>query len=208
MAINLTKGQRIEIGLSKVGVGLGWDPNEGTGFDFDLDASAFILGESKKIPQDEYFIFYNNLCGRGHRAYTDATGDHNECAEKYHCKDGLYGVRSLGDDTTGGSSDGDDETLMVDLVKVPNEVSEIVFTVTIHDYENRKQNFGQVRNSFIRIYNAQTNEEIAKYELDEDFSVETAVEFGRLYKRNGEWKFEAMGIGYKGGLEYFVKKYA
>jgi tellurium resistance protein TerD len=184
MAINLTKGQRIEIGLSKVGVGLGWDPNEGTGSAFDLDASAFMLGENKKIPVDEYFVFYNNTLS----------------------PDGS--VESSGDDTTGGSSDGDDETLMVDLAKVDPKIKEIIFTVTIHDYEARRQNFGQVRNSFIRIYNAQTNEEIAKYELDEDFSIETAVEFGRLYHRNGEWKFEAMGIGYKGGLEYFVQKYA
>jgi len=209
MAINLTKGQRIEIGLSKVGVGLGWDPNEGTGFDFDLDASAFMLGANKEIPDEKFFVFYGNLCGRGHRAYTDNAGnDHNECAEKYNCTDGLFGVMSSGDDTTGGSSDGDDETLMVDLAKVPSEIQEIIFTVTIHEYEARKQNFGQVRNSFIRIYNALTNEEIAKYELDEDFSIETAVEFGRLYKRGGEWKFEAMGIGYNGGLEYFCKKYA
>lgn len=183
MAINLTKGQRIEVGLSKVGVGLGWDPNEGTGFDFDLDASAFMLGASKKLPKDEYFVFYNNP----------------------KSPDGS--VESSGDDLTGGNSDGDDETLTVDLAKVDSQIQEIVFTVTIHDFEARKQNFGQVRNSFIRIYNAQTNEEIAKYELEEDFSVETAVEFGRLYKRNGEWKFEAMGIGYKGGLQYFVDKY-
>lgn len=183
MAINLTKGQRIEIGLSKVGVGLGWDPNESTGFDFDLDASAFMLGDNKKLPADEFFVFYNNP----------------------KSPDGS--VESSGDDLTGGNSDGDDETLTVDLTRVDPKIQEIVFTVTIHDYETRKQNFGQVRNSFIRIYNAQTNEEIAKYELDEDFSIETAVEFGRLYKRNGEWKFEAMGIGYKGGLQYFVNKF-
>lgn len=183
MAINLTKGQRIDIGLSKVGVGLGWDPNEGTGHDFDLDASAFMLGENKKLPRDEFFIFYNNPLSPD------------------------KAVESSGDDLTGGNSDGDDETLTVDLSKVDPKISEIVFTVTIHEFETRKQNFGQVRNSFIRIYNAQTNEEIAKYELDEDFSIETAVEFGRLYKRNGEWKFEAMGIGYKGGLQYFVDKY-
>jgi tellurium resistance protein TerD len=184
MAINLTKGQRIEIGLSKVGVGLGWDPNEGTGFDFDLDASAFMLGTNKKIPKDEFFVFYNNQLS----------------------PDGA--VESSGDDLTGGNSDGDDETLTVDMSKVDPKIQEIIFTVTIHDYEARKQNFGQVRNSFIRIYNANTNEEIAKYELDEDFSVETAVEFGRLYRKGNEWKFEAMGIGYKGGLDFFVKKYA
>jgi tellurium resistance protein TerD len=183
MAINLMKGQRIEIGLSKVGVGLGWDPNEGTGSDFDLDASAFMLGANKKLPKDEFFVFYNNP----------------------ESPDGA--VESSGDDTTGGSSDGDDETLTVDLSKVDPAIQEIIFTVTIHDYEQRRQNFGQVRNSFIRIYNFQTNEEIAKYDLDEDFSVETAVEFGRLYRKNNEWKFEAMGIGYKGGLQYFVNKY-
>ena len=183
MAINLTKGQRIEIGLAKVGVGLGWDPNEGTGFDFDLDASAFLLGGNKKIPQDEFLVFYNNQ--------KSADGS----------------VESSGDDLTGGNSDGDDETLTVDLAKVDPKIQEILFTVTIHEYEARKQNFGQVRNSFIRIYNAQNNQEIAKYELDEDFSVETAIEFGRLYRKNNEWKFEAMGIGYKGGLDFFVKKY-
>jgi len=183
MAINLQKGQRIGLGLSKVGVGLGWDPNSATGFDFDLDASAFMLGGNKKIPQDEFFVFYNNP----------------------KSPDGA--VESSGDDLTGGSSDGDDETLTIDINRLDPKIQEIIFTVTIHDYEARRQNFGQVRNSFIRIYNAQTNEEIAKYELDEDFSVETAVEFGRIYKRNDEWKFEAMGIGYKGGLEYFLSKY-
>jgi tellurium resistance protein TerD len=185
MAIKLEKGQRIEIGLSRVGIGLGWDPNEGSsGFDFDLDASAFMLGGNREISEEKFFVFYG-------------------------CQRSLDGaVESSGDDLTGGNSDGDDETLMVDLTKVDSRIQEIIFTVTIHEYENRKQNFGQIRNSFIRIYNAQTNEEIAKYELDEDFSVETAIEFGRLYKRNGEWKFEAMGIGYKGGLEYFCNKYA
>lgn len=183
--INLQKGQRIEIGLQKVGVGLGWDPNESTGYDFDLDASAFMLGESKKLPADEFFVFYNNQ----------------------KSPDGA--VESSGDDLTGGNSDGgDDETLTVDLSKVDPRVNEILFTATIHEAENRRQNFGQVRNSYIRIYNAITNEEIAKYDLDEDFSVETAVEFGRLYRRNGEWKFEAIGNGFKGGLQFFVNKYA
>lgn len=185
MAINLQKGQRIEIGLKKVGVGLGWDPNESMGYDFDLDASAFMLGENKKLPADEFFVFYNNQKSP-------------DCA-----------VESSGDDLTGGNSDGgDDETITVDLSKVDPRVKEIIFTATIHDAENRRQNFGQVRNSYIRIYNALTDEEIAKYDLDEDFSVETAVEFGRLYRRNGEWKFEAIGNGFKGGLEYFVNKYA
>lgn len=182
--INLQKGQRIEIGLSKVGVGLGWDPNESTGFDFDLDASAFMLGSNKKLPQDEFFVFYNNPLSPD------------------------KAVESSGDDTTGGNSDGgDDETLTVDLTKVDPRIQEIVFTVTIYEAAARKQNFGQVHNSYIRIYDANTETDIARYDLDEDFSIETAVEFGRLYKKGSEWKFEAMGIGYKGGLQYFVDKY-
>lgn len=183
MAISLEKGQRIEIGLSKVSVGLGWDPNKGTGFDFDLDASAFMLGKNKKLPKEEFFIFYNNQ----------------------KSPDGA--VESTGDDLTGGNSDGDDETLNVDLTKVDPQIQEIIFTATIYKAEERKQNFGQVSNSFIRIYNSNTNVEIARYDLDEDFSIETAVEFGRLYRRNGEWKFEAMGIGNKGGLQALVNKY-
>ena len=184
MAITLEKGQRIGIGLSKVSVGLGWDPNDGTGFDFDLDASAFMLGSNKKIPNDNYFIFYNNP----------------------KSPDGS--LESTGDDTTGGNSDGgDDETLNVDLQKVDPSIQEILFVATIYKADERKQNFGQVRNSYIRIYNSITNEEIARYDLDEDFSIETAVEFGRLYRRSGEWKFEAMGIGNKGGLQVLVNKY-
>lgn len=184
--INLEKGQRISMdkGLTLVGVGLGWDPNEGTGYDFDLDASAFMLGESGRIPTDEYFVFYNNP----------------------KSPDGS--VESTGDDLTGGNSDGgDDETINVDLSKVDPKIQEIVFTATIYKAEERGQNFGQVRNSYIRIYDAKTNAEIARYDLDEDFSIETAVE-GRLYRRGDEWKFEAMGIGNKGGLQSLVNKYA
>ena len=183
--INLEKGQRIDVGLEKVCVGLGWDPNTSGGDDFDLDASAFMLGKNHKLPADEYFVFYNNLVS----------------------PDGA--VASSGDDQTGGNSDkGDDETITVDLEKVNPAVEEILFTATIHKADERRQNFGQVRNAYIRIYNAITGEEIAKYDLDEDFSIETAVEFGRLYRRNGQWKFEAMGLGHKGGLQYFVDQYA
>ena len=187
MAINLSKGDRFDLskGLSKVGVGLGWKPNEGESqFDYDLDASAFMLGATKKVLQDNFFVFYNNQLS----------------------PDGA--VASSGDDLTGGSSEGDDETLTVDLNSVDKRVEEIVFTVSIHEYDKRNQNFGQVRDSYIRIYNAISNEEIAKYELNEDFSVETAVEFGRLYRSGEQWKFEAQGIGYKGGLDFFVNKYA
>ena len=182
--INLEKGQRIGIGLNKVLVGLGWDPNTGSGAEFDLDASAFMLGENKKVPADEFLVFYNQP----------------------KSPDGA--VESSGDDRTGGNSEhGDDEMLTVDLEKVDSRVQEIIFTVTIHKAEERRQNFGQVRNAYMRICDQDSGEEIARYDLDEDFSVETAVEFGRLYKRNGAWKFEAMGIGYKGGLAYFVQKY-
>lgn len=186
MAINLSKGQRVslESGLKNITVGLGWDPNEGTGFDFDLDASAFMLGENGKIPQDEYFVFYNNKFS----------------------PDGA--VEGADDDTTGGAADdGDDEEIKVQLTKVSSDIKEIIFVVTIHEYDLRKQNFGQVRNSYIRIVNTDTNEEIMKYELDEDYSTETSIEFGRLYRRGSEWKFEAMGKGYESGLEFFVNKY-
>lgn len=183
MAINLTKGQRISIGLQKVGVGLGWDPNEASGQDYDLDASAFLLGSSGKLPSEQHFVFYGNKLS----------------------PDGA--VEGADDDTTGGSSDGDDETITIDLSRVSQEVQEIVFTVSIYEYDVRRQNFGQVRNSFIRIYDSLSNDEIAKYELDEDFSTESAIEFGRLYRREGAWKFEAIGKGYQGGLQTLVNKY-
>ena len=199
MAINLQKGQKIDIGLSKITVGLGWDPNEGTGYDFDLDASAFLLDTGRVLPTEQHFIFFNNLCGKGH------SGDECKLA---NCSSGEYGVRHTGDDPDGKSSDGDDdESVLVDLGKVPSDVNEINFVVTIHDSAARKQNFGQVRNSYIRIVDDSNGQEIAKYELGEDFSIETGVEFGRLYKRDGKWKFEASGIAYKEDLSFFVSRY-
>jgi tellurium resistance protein TerD len=184
MAISLVKGQKIDIGLSKISVGLGWNPNEGTGHDFDLDASAFMINASRIIPADDYFVFYGN---------TDSP-------------DGA--LHHTGDDPTGGNSaDGDDETIEVDLSKVNSDIEEILFVVTIHDAAARKQNYGQVRNSYIRIVDDSSNQEIAKYELGEDFSIETGVEFGRLYKRENKWKFEASGIGYKEDLAFFLSKY-
>lgn len=180
----MQKGQKIKLGLEKVCVGLGWDPSPQPGVDFDLDASAFMLGSNHKLPKDEFFVFYNNLTS----------------------PDGA--VSSSGDDLTGGNSDGgDDETLTVDLAKLDPAINEIVFTATIYEAEKRKQNFGQVRNAYIRLYDAVTNEEIAKYDLEEEFSIETGIEFGRIYKKDGIWKFDAMGLGYKGGLQYFVDKY-
>lgn len=184
MAISLVKGQKIDIGLSKISVGLGWNPNEGTGFDFDLDASAFMINTNRIIPADEYFVFYGN---------TDSP-------------DGA--LHHTGDDPTGGNSaGGDDETIEIDLSKVHDDIQEILFVVTIHDAAARKQNYGQVRSSYIRVVDDATNQEIAKYELDEDFSIETGIEFGRLYKRGNKWKFEASGIGYKEDLAFFLAKY-
>jgi tellurium resistance protein TerD len=184
MAISLEKGQRVQLGLAKANIGLGWDPNTNTGADFDLDASAFMLGENGKIPTDKFFVFYNEP----------------------KSPDGA--VESSGDDTSGGNSDGgDDESLMVDFAKLDPRITEIVIVVTIHESEERKQNFGQVRNSYIRICDGTSEEEILKYELDEDFSIETAVEFGRLYKKEGSWRFEALGSGSKNGLVNFLEKY-
>ncbi|MDF2187704.1 TerD family protein [Paraflavitalea sp. CAU 1676] len=184
MAINLQKGQKIDIGLSNISVGLGWNPNEGTGNAFDLDASAFLIDASRLIPAEGYFVFYGN---------TDSP-------------DGS--VHHTGDDPTGGNSaGGDDESLVVDLTKIDAAISEILFVVTIHDGAARRQNFGQVRDSYIRLVDNGNGTEIAKYELGEDFSIETGVEFGRLYKKDGKWKFEASGIGYKEDLGYFLGKY-
>jgi tellurium resistance protein TerD len=184
MAINLEKGQRVNVGLPKFTIGLGWDAKASdTGEDFDLDASIFMLGENKKIVSDQYFIFYNNL-----KSPDDA-------------------VEHTGDNTT-GEGEGDDESIKIDLSKINSAVTEICIVVTIHNAEERHQNFGQVRNSYIRIYNPDNNEELLKYELEEDFSIETAIEFGRIYKRSGEWKFEAVGVGQKGGLEDYLNKYA
>jgi len=184
MAINLQKGQKIDLGLSKMTIGLGWDPNEGTGYDFDLDASAFMIDGNRLIPAENFFVFYGN---------TDSP-------------DGA--LRHTGDDPTGGNSaDGDDESIEVDLSKVDVRINEILFVVTIHEAIQRKQNYGQVRNSYIRIVDDSNGQEIAKYELNEDFSIETAVEFGRLYRYNGKWKFEASGIGYKEDLAFFLAKY-
>ncbi|MGD1320026.1 MULTISPECIES: TerD family protein [unclassified Chryseobacterium] len=184
MAINLQKGQKIELGLTKMTIGLGWDPNEGTGHAFDLDASAIMIDSDRKLIGDEYFVFYNNL----------------------NSPDGA--LTHTGDDPDGKSSDGDDdEAIVIDLEKVDSRVEEILFVVTIEDFERRKQNFGMVRNSYIRVVDNNSHQEIAKYELDEDFSIETGVEFGRLYKRNGSWKFEASGIGYRADLAFFLEKY-
>lgn len=186
MPIELKKGQRIDIGLQKLSVGLGWDPNtNASSHDYDLDASAFMLGADGQIPTEGFFVYYGNDQGS---------------------PDGA--VKSSGDDRTGGNSEGDDEIITVDLGRLDPRIEQIVFTVTIYECTERKQNFGQVRNSFMRICDGANGQELCKYELDEDFSVETAIEFGRLYKRGGTWRFEAIGIGSSGGLGEFLKKYA
>jgi tellurium resistance protein TerD len=183
MAINLQKGQREAIDAPQFVIGLGWDTNAtSTGTSFDLDASVFVLGENKKLLSDSHFVFYNNL----------------------KTPDG--GVEHTGDNLT-GDGDGDDEQIKVDLAKIDPKATEICVVVTIHEGEARKQNFGQVRNSFVRVFEAGSNSEILKYELEEDFSIETAVEFGRIYKKDGKWKFEAVGMGMKGGLQDFLNKY-
>ena len=189
MSINLSKGERVNLskespGLTQAGIGLGWDINtKDTGSGFDLDASVFMLGNNGKIPAEQYFVFYNNL--------TSPDGS----------------VQHSGDSRTGEGS-GDDELIQIDLAKVDQVIQEVLFVVTIHEADARRQNFGQVRNSFIRIYDTTTELEIAKYELEEDFSRETALEFGRLYRKDNDWRFQAVGQGYNSGLQGFVDKYA
>ena len=188
MPVNLKKGQKVSLtkdnpGLTKVVVGLGWDRNSfDTGGDFDLDAAAFLLGDSGRASSSGDFVFYGNL------------------------KHASGGVEHLGDNLT-GVGDGDDEQIKVDLSKVPDTVTRIAFTVTIYEAEERRQNFGMVSNAFIRIVNEATGEEILRYDLGEDFSIETAVVFGELYKHNGEWKFNAIGSGYQGGLAALCANY-
>jgi tellurium resistance protein TerD len=188
MAIQLNKGARVDLSkevsnLETIGVGLGWDENStDTGYTYDMDVSMFILNNKQKLPTEKHFIFYNNLKS------PDGSVEHS------------------GDNIDGGG-DGDDETIFVNLKNVQTEINEMLFIVTIHEAEQKNQNFGQVRNSYIRIYNLKDNKEILKYELEEDFSTETAIEFGRLYKKDNSWRFQAVGQGYKSGLQSFVDKY-
>ena len=181
MPISLKKGQKVSItkdnpGLSKVVVGLGWDVNAfDTGGDFDLDAAAFLLADTGKVSRQEDFVFFGNL--------THPSG----------------GVQHMGDNRT-GAGEGDDEQIRVDLSSVPAQITKIAFTVTIYEAETRRQNFGQVSNAFIRLVDETTNTELIRYDLGEDFSIETAVVVGELYRHNGEWKFNAIGSGFQGGL--------
>lgn len=181
MAISLKKGQKVDLtknnpGLVNIIAGLGWDTNKyDGGFEFDLDTAAFMLGENGKIRTDNDFVFYNNT------------------------KDSSGSVNHLGDNRT-GEGDGDDEQIKINLNNIPSDVKKIAFTVTIHDANERRQNFGQVSNSYIRIVNEDTNEELIRFDLSEDFSIETAIVVAEVYRHNDEWKFTAIGSGFEGGL--------
>lgn len=188
MAISLQKGQKVDLtkgnpGLSKLIVGLGWDTNKyDGGSDFDLDTAAFLLGEAGKVGSEKDFVFYGNL-------------KHNSDS-----------VTHMGDNLT-GAGDGDDEQIKVDLSKIPADVHKVSFTVTIHEAEARRQNFGQISNAFIRIVDEDKNEELIRYDLGEDFSIETAVVVAELYRNGAEWKFTAIGSGFQGGLKALCENF-
>ncbi|MDT9594328.1 TerD family protein [Nocardioides zeae] len=188
MGITLQKGGNVSLAkaagapLTKLSIGLGWDVRSTTGADFDLDASALLLGASGKVLSDQHFVFYNNL--------TSPDGS----------------VTHTGDNLT-GEGDGDDESIEVDLTQVPADVQRIVFPVSIHDADTRGQNFGQVTNAFIRVVDAVRSSEVARFDLTEDASTETAMVFGELYLRDGDWKFRAVGQGYASGLLGIVQDF-
>ena len=188
MAVCLKKGQKVDLtkgnpGLSRITVGLGWDVNRyDGGSDFDLDASAFLLGANGRVTSDSDFVFYGNA---SHPS----------------------GSVTYGGDNRTGAGEGDDEQIFVDLQKVPEAIEKIDFTVTIYEAAERRQNFGQVSNAFVRIVDDATGTEIVRYDLEEDFSIETALVVGELYRRGGEWRFNAIGSGYQGGLEALCLNY-
>lgn len=187
MAVSLQKGGNVSLekvapGMTNCTLGLGWDTRATDGADFDLDASVFMLTADGKVKNDKSFIFFNNLI--------------SECNSVEHTGDNLT-----------GEGDGDDESVKVNLAAIPADIEKIAIAVTIHDAEQRNQNFGQVSNAFIRIVNSTTNEEVARYDLSEDYSIETALTFGELYRHNGEWKFKAIGQGFQGGLGPLARNY-
>ena len=188
MAVSLKKGQKVDLtkgnaGLTKVLIGLGWDTNKyDGGSDFDLDAAAFLLKADGKVRDDKDFVFYGNL--------KHASGS----------------IEHLGDNLT-GEREGDDEQIRVDLASVPADIEKIDFTVTIYEAEERKQNFGQVSNAFIHIVDDSSNKELIRFDLGEDFSVETAVVVAELYRHGGEWKFNAVGAGFQGGLQALCQNF-
>jgi tellurium resistance protein TerD len=187
MPINLTKGANVSLsnsvpGLTNILIGLGWDTRATDGEDFDLDASAYMLSAAGKVRSDADFIFYNQPVS----------------------VDGS--VKYLGDNRT-GAGDGDDEQITVDLSHVPADVEKLVIGVTINEAEERRQNFGMVSQAFVRVVDVSDDSEIVRYDLSEDFSVETALVFGELYRNSGEWKFRAVGQGFQGGLEAMAKNF-
>ena len=190
MGISLQKGQRVNLekvspGLEAVIIGLGWDVNvTDSGGEFDLDASVFLLGANEKIVSENHFIFYNN------KKSPDPDGS----------------VEYMGDNRT-GAGEGDDEVILVNLTKVPGDVQKLVFTVTIHEAEQRKQNFGQVSNAFVRLVDVKTKKEVLRYDLGEDYSIETALIMSEIYRKDGQWRMSAVGSGYQGGLQALLDRY-
>ena len=190
MAINLSKGQRISLekaspGLKQIFIGLGWDVNvTDTGADFDIDASLFLVDSSEKLISDQHFIFYNNQIS----------------------PDPEQSIQQRGDNRT-GAGEGDDEIIDVNLKTVPTNIDKVIITVTIHEADKRQQNFGQVSNAFVRIVNAENEQEVIRYDLTEDFSIETALIMAELYRKDGEWRMNAVGAGYEGGLQALVERY-
>lgn len=188
MSISLVKGQKIDLtkgssGLKKVVFGLGWDTNRYDGnVDFDLDASVFMTKENGKVGSDDDFIFYGNL---EHRTKS---------------------VVHTGDNRT-GDGDGDDEVIKVNFENIPSDYTKLSVAVTIYDADNRLQNFGMVNNAYVRVADEETGEELIRYDLSEDFSTETAIVVAEIYKKNGEWKFKAVGSGYNGGLAALCRQY-
>lgn len=195
MAINLSKGQKVDLtkgnpGLRKVMVGLGWNVNKYHGADFDLDTSAFMLGQNGKCLTEKEFIFYYNL-------------EHSSGSVKH--KGDNRTVKKAGEAEQAGSGDVDVERILIDLASVPSNIEKITFTVTIHDADALGQNFGQVNNAFIRLVDETKGREVVRYDLTEDFSIETAIV--ELYRHNGEWKFNAIGSGFQGGLKALCDHY-
>ena len=187
MAVTLSKGQNVSLSktdplLKHILIGLGWDARSSDGQDFDLDASVFMTTDNGKVPSDDYFVFYNQL------------------------KSPCGSVQHTGDNLT-GAGDGDDESVIVELEKVPANIKSLFVTVTIHDAETRRQNFGQVSNAFVRLVNHETGQEVLRFDLSEDYSTETAMVFGEVYRHNGDWKFRAIGQGYAGGLLALCNQY-
>ena len=231
MAIKLEKGQNSKLNLDVFHVGLGWDVNEdeSSEYDFDLDVSAFMIGQNGKVPKDEYLVFYNSDPYRvapdnlnklepqnplKYPAYTDEKGkyhsEHDHWREKTRPISPDFSVIGSLDDMDGlTSADGDDEIMDINLSKVPKDIKEIIITVSIYDYKNRRQNFGQVERAYVRLYKPGQADGEGEYiyDLTEDFSSCASVEFCRLYKRDSGWKIQALGIGHKGGLEELVNKY-